>query len=207
MTLNPQKRIPFGPLYQGLVADHQAKHYLRIKQAVWLYIYLIAFVNAKTGKLVGHLSDIADDTGIREETLRSWLGHLRKWNYVTVEKQDNGLLIKVCKWKNIAPELESSKPPQTKSNTNKGRKDSSKSDSMEETSPSKLALYISDILKAPQSQGYFENLCRLYPHGVIFRSLNQARAIPAEKIKKSRSALFVYLLKKHAQQEKSSAGH
>jgi hypothetical protein len=67
MIQRTHKRIPFGPLFQGLVADPQAKHYHRMKNAVWLYLYLIAFSNLKSGKLIARLSDIAQDMGLPEK--------------------------------------------------------------------------------------------------------------------------------------------
>jgi hypothetical protein len=75
--------------------------------------------------------------GLPEETLRSWLGHLKKWHYVDVEKHE------------------------------------------------------------PSYQTSFETLCRLYPQNIIQKALMETKEVPSEKIKKSRGALFVYLVKKY----------
>lgn len=212
MASTIKKRIPFGPLFQGLVADPKAKHYHRMKQAVWLYLYFIAFSNLKTGKLTGRLSDIARDMGLPEETLRSWLGHLRKWYYVMAEKQGDEALFKISRWKNIATELETTVSPQKeKLKRNTGRRiEPIQTDSGEERKVhdvSGLAHEIALALEEPDSQTYFEEMCRRYPDRIIQKSLEKARAVPMEKIKKSRGALFAYLVKKYAREEQSSTGH
>ena len=40
--------------------------------------------------------------------------------------------------------------------------------------------------------------CQKYPAPVIYKAYGVAQATPAEKIKKSRAALFFYLIKKYA---------
>jgi len=212
MASTIKKRIPFGPLFQGLIADPKAKHYCRMKQAVWLYLYFIAFSNLKTGKLTGRLSDIARDMGLPEESLCSWLGHLRKWHYVMAEKQGDEVVFKITKWKNIATELETAVSPQKeKLKKNTGRRiepiQTASGEERKVYDISGLAHEIALALEEPDNQLYFEELCRRYPAHIIQRSLEEARAVPAEKIKKSRGALFAYLVKKHAREEQSSASH
>ncbi|MCL4704889.1 hypothetical protein KJ068_06995 [bacterium] len=212
MASTIKKRIPFGPLFQGLIADPKAKHYQRMKQAVWLYLYFIAFSNLKTGKLTAQLSDIAHDMGLPEETLRSWLGHLRKWHYVMAEKQGDEVLFKITKWKNIATELEATvSPQQEKLKKNTGRRiepiQTASGEERKVHDVSGLAHEIASALEEPDNQPYFEELCRRYSDHIIQKSLEEARAVPTEKIKKSRGALFAYLVKKYAREEQSSTGH
>lgn len=212
MASTIKKRIPFGPLFQGLIADPKAKHYHRMKPAVWLYLYFIAFSNLRTGKLTAQLSDIAQDMGLPEETLRSWLGHLRKWHYVMAEKQGDEVVFKITKWKNIATKLEATLSP-LKENIKKkaGRQiDPIQIDSREECQvhdATSLAHEIASALEEPDNQSYFEELCRRYPDHIIQKSLEDAREVPMEKIKKSRGALFAYLVKKYDHKEQSSVGH
>jgi hypothetical protein len=72
--------------------------------------------------------------------------------------------------------------------------------------PAELARYMPDLLNEPTYQATFENLCRTYSHDLIQQALTKVREVPSEDIKKSRGALFVYLVKKYAQ-EKSSLGN
>jgi hypothetical protein len=50
---------PFGPLFHEIVAERQATHYRRMRNAIWLYLYLMICANPKTGKLTACVSDIA----------------------------------------------------------------------------------------------------------------------------------------------------
>ena len=209
MIQKPHKRIPFGPLFQGLVADSRAKHYHRMKNAVWLFLYLIAFSNLKSGKLIARVSDIAQDMGLPAETVCSWLGHLRKWHYVAIEKEGDGLLFKIAKWKNIADEFGSTVQEETpkRQSTKKSKHPQTGEQKLPSfDNPTELASHIADQLSEPTYQPFFENLCRTFSPDLIQQALTKVREVPSGSIKKSRGALFVYLVKKYAQ-EKSSLGN
>jgi len=53
------------------------------------------------------------------------------------------------------------------------------------------------MLKDKLNTEAFEAALRLYPDPVIRRALAGALAPPAEEIRRSRTALFLYLLKRH----------
>lgn len=209
MNIVPQKRIRFGPIFQGLVGDPNAKHYHRIKQAIWFYLYLIAYSNLKTGKLIASLSDVSEQMGIQEDTISSWLGHLKKLNYVTSTKQDDKCLFRITKWKNIFNDQEVSITNPEKYNPIKGRF-SRKNNTIlrvEKATLSELGKVIAEELKAKESVSYFEHLCQLYPKEIVLKSFKETIELPSTKIKKTRSALFVYLVKKYAQLQKSPVGN
>jgi len=209
MTHQNQKRVPFGPIFQGLVADPEAKHYRRMKQAVWLYLYLIAFSNLRTGKLISNIADIAQDMGLGEETIRSWLGHLRRRHYVIVERQGDELLFKITKWKSIITNVDTSLPqikPKKKSDFPKTVTENGLDDESNMRASSSLVNEVVDQLQEPSSRARFEEICRVYPPDIIRQALKEAKAVHPERIKKSRGALFIYLVKKYAQQEESHSG-
>jgi hypothetical protein len=193
---------PFGPFFRKIVSEPQAKHYRRMRNAIWLYLYLMICANPKTGKLTACVSDIAESMGHSEATISSWLGHLRKWHYVSLEKQKKSLHLKISQWKDIfdVPQrvtLSQSDEPI------KGRKKSLPKAPAKDVlppEPVKMAQQIAEEFKAVTSFPYFEKLCRSYPRELILKAYNKAKAIPADKIKKSRGALFVYLIKKYAQE-------
>jgi hypothetical protein len=194
MIFSLQGKSPITYLLQKLTVDSEAKHYHRLKSAVWLYLFILSSVHPKSGKLVLTLSDIATQAGIKEETVSSWLGHLRKWNY---------LLLSVTGWKTETETLEESTLP-SKNITNKGRKKPSKKAAIEKDFPSepdKLAKKISEELRSPQGLIYFERLCKIYPRSIILKAFEKAMSVPENKIKKSRAALFAYLVKKYVQEK------
>jgi len=209
MLSTVKKRIPFGPLFQGLVADPDAKHYHRMKNSVWLYLYLIALSNLRSGKLIARLQDIAVDMGLPEDTLRSWLGHLKKWHYVDVAKQGDSLLFKIIKWQNISSELGTAtvdaSRPQSFQRTKRSQPVVQELFPSED--PDQLASYIANQLNDPSYQNTFAAICRLYPRTIIQKALTETKEVPREKIKKSRGALFLYLVKKYAHQKTSAIGN
>ena len=48
----------------------------------------------------------------------------------------------------------------------------------------------------------YQAYCRNYPIDQIKRAFNRVRAVPASKVRRSRLALFIYLVKSDARKEK-----
>ncbi|MDA2938740.1 hypothetical protein MYX75_10825 [Acidobacteria bacterium AH-259-A15] len=53
----------------------------------------------------------------------------------------------------------------------------------------------------------FRALVKRYPEEIIRRAYEEALQIPAEKIRKSRGAIFNYLVKKYARQDSQNTRH
>lgn len=198
----------FGPLFREIVADPQARHYRRMRNAIWLYLYLLIHANPKTGKITTCVSDIAESMGQSEATIGSWLGHLRKWHYVSLEKRKQSLNLKINQWKVIIDVPQRVTQSQT-TGTVKGRKKAVPKAPAKDVLPAesvKTAQKIAKEFQAVSSLPYFEKLCRSYPRELILKAYKDTKSIPSEKIKKSRGALFVYLVKKYGQEQKSNSG-
>jgi len=135
------------------------------------------------GRLVTKVSTISQDMGIKQETIRSWLGHLRKQGYVSVKGQGEYLIITVTGLKPI-PER-----PQAKV---------LKSDEVVNVEQQRLAQRITQEFEDEDNLGYYEDLCERYPNNLINRAFSEVQKVPQPKIKKSRGALFTYLVKKYA---------
>lgn len=58
-----------------------------------------------------------------------------------------------------------------------------------------LAELLVVAFNAPECEPRFLQLCRKYPQSVIHRALRRAQQTPAEHIKKTRVALFIFLAK------------
>lgn len=166
---------------RGLVADPDAKHYFRMKNAIWLYLYLALSVNPRTGKLLSKLDFISSQMGIAKETLQTWLGHLKRWGYVSVEKQGESLLFKLSRWREPTE-------PNPKQEI--------------ETKENPLASEIARTFQDEENQGYYAWVCENYPENLVKRAFEQVKMMPNDKIKKSRGALFTYLVKKKAHAQK-----
>ena len=51
-------------MWKGLVVDAEAKHYRKMKNAVWLYLYLLLNANRGTGVLMRKTKTISADMGV-----------------------------------------------------------------------------------------------------------------------------------------------
>lgn len=98
-----QKRSPkknwWTPIWRGLVADAEGKHRQRMGSALWLYLYLLAYSNRKTGIVRRTQASIAEDTGYPLRTIQFNLQKLRLQGYLTSERSGRYLKIQICRWK------------------------------------------------------------------------------------------------------------
>lgn len=88
-------------VWQGLAADKQAKHQKAMRQAVWLYLYLLAAANWKTGIVHRRLSTIISDTGFHQRSVSRWLKLLREKGYIETSPIGRALHVSITKWKPI----------------------------------------------------------------------------------------------------------
>lgn len=88
-------------LWSGLVLDKEAKHQKQMKQAVWLYLYLLLVANWKTGILYRRVSTIIRETGFNRRSIQRWLKLLREKQYIKTQSTGRSLHISITKWKPI----------------------------------------------------------------------------------------------------------
>ena len=92
----------WAPVWKGLVMDPKAKHYRGMRNAVWLFLYLLLNANRRTGFLVRKVETIGADMGIARDTVFRWLRMLREGGYVTTENTGRCLRIQITRWKPLA---------------------------------------------------------------------------------------------------------
>ncbi len=92
----------WSPIRRGLIIEPTAKHHQQMKQAVWLYIYLLVNADGRTGTLFRRLSTISKDTGIPKRTIRRWLTVLKRYGYITANYNGHFWQIAITKWKPIS---------------------------------------------------------------------------------------------------------
>jgi hypothetical protein len=160
-------------LDRRLLRHPRAYHLRRMRLGVWLYLDLLARLPAGAESLEIEPAVVGEELGLPEGTVRSWLGHLRKAGYVEAERLNGSVRVTIKR--GFVPEPVAS--PTERFFT-----------------VAKLQRMLKDKLNTEA----FEAALRLYPDAVIRRALAGALAPPEEQIKRSRTALFLYLLKRHA---------
>ena len=120
---------------------------------------------------------VGEELGLSEGTVRSWLGHLRKAGYVDAQRLNGRVRVRVKK--GFVP-ADPPKPPAESVFT-----------------VAKLQRMLKDKLNTHA----FEEALQSHDDSVIRRALAGALAPPEEQIRRSRTALFLYLLKRYAQEQ------
>lgn len=156
-----------------LLRHPRAIHMRRMRMGIWLYLDLLA----RTGPLAESLeiepSGIAAEMGVEEGFVRSWLGHLSKAGYLTSERLNGKLRVTIRR--GFLPVPAPSVPARFFTVT-------------------KLQEALGD-----QSNAHtLEEALRAHPDRVIRKALAGALAVPEAQIRRSRTALFLYLLKRAA---------
>lgn len=90
------------PVWRGLVADPESKHRKAMGPAIWLYLYLLAYANRKTGIVRRTQQMMANDTGYSLGTIQAGLRRLRNKDYLTKKYIGRYLEIRINKWKGFS---------------------------------------------------------------------------------------------------------
>jgi hypothetical protein len=164
-------------LERRLLCHPRGYHLRRMRMGIWLYLDLLARLPVGAEAIEVEPALIGEEMGLDEGTVRSWLGHLRKSGYVEA-KRLNGT-VRVTIKKGFVPETPVT--PKERFFT-----------------VAKLQRMLKDKLNLDA----FEAALKLYPDPIIRRALAGAMAPPEEQIRRSRTALFLYLLRRHAHDQK-----
>ena len=158
--------------FERRLLEHPAAYHLRrMRLGLWLYLDILARLPAGQDTLELDPASVAADMGMPEGTVRSWLGHLRAREYLDVERLNGAVRIRVSRLGLPEP------PPKPTPRFFTVRK---LARALGETGNEPL---LEEALKSPDE--------------LIKRALAGALAVPDGKIRKSRTALFLYLLKRH----------
>lgn len=160
------------------ILEHpRAYHLRRMRAGLWLYLDLLARLPAGAGTIEVEPAAVGRDMGLPEGTVRSWLGHLRKAGYLHADRLNGKVRVSVKK--GFVPE-----PPEP--------------ERIRVFTAQKIARALKDKVNLPA----FEEALATHPDAVIRRALAGALAPPDEQIRRSRTALFLYLLKRYAHDSK-----
>lgn len=161
-------------LPRRLVEHPQALHVRRMRDAVWLYLLLVARLPAGPDVTEFDVAEYSQSMGLPPGTICSWLGHLRKHRYVEA-KRSKGLIRVRLKRHSATPETSAPEPARF--------------------------FTVAKLEHALGETGHrtlLESALAAHPDPVVRRALAGALAVPASDIRRSRTALFLYLLKRHA---------
>ena len=164
-------------LDRRILAHPRAYHLRRMRAGIWLYLDLLARLPAGAETFEVEPAAIGRDMGLPEGTIRSWLGHLRKAGYLH-EVRLNGTTRVTIK-RVVAPEPPAETP----------------------AAPTRFftVAKIQRSLGEPGNDEALQAALNLYSDAVVKRALAGTLAVPETQIRRSRLALFIYLLKRHAQ--------
>lgn len=169
------------PLRRGLVADPAGKHYRRMRQAVWLYLYLLLAVNRATGQRLLSPAAVGREMGISEATVRSWLGHLRRAGYVTVRREAGLVRVGITRWQKTIQRSEA--PEAVSGDPDRGL--------------TRLSLeMLAKSLECGPSEPFLKEVISRHGPRQVREILDEVVEVPKSRIKKSRLALFRYLINK-----------
>ncbi len=163
-----------------LLEHPRAFHVRRMRAAVWLYLLFLTRLPKGSDAVDVDPKETARAMGLPEGTILSWLGHLRKCRYIETRRQGGFVLVRV------------------KRHPIPGRADAA------------VAARFFTVAKLEHALGetghrdLLEPALTFHPDPVVKRALAGALAVPASEIRRSRTALFLYLLKKHAHEEPSN---
>jgi len=158
------------------ILEHpRAYHLRRMRAGLWLYLDLLARLPAGAETFEVEPAAVGRDMGLPEGTVRSWLGHLRKGSYLEAIRLNGKVRVTIKHATASEPPLESAPP--TRFFT---------------------VAKLQRALGEPGNGDAFQAALNLYPDGVVKRALAGTLAVPETQIRRSRTALFLYLLKRHA---------
>ena len=160
------------------ILEHpRAYHLRRMRGALWLYLDLLARLPGGAGTIEIEPAAVGGAMGLPEGTVRSWLGHLRKAGYLEAQRL-NGKTRVTIERNSPAPEA-----PQP-----------------EKPIRFFTAAKIMRALNERSDPGAIEDALDRHSDTVVRRALAGALATPAEKIRRSRTALFLYLINHYGQE-------
>jgi hypothetical protein len=170
-------------LDRGLLEHPTALHIRRMRSALWLYLVLLARLPRGSNVLDVKPRETAEDIGLPEGTVRSWLGHLRKARYIEFERLNGSSRVTIRR-ADTKPEP---KPL-----------------------PPLRPFTLPRLVRALGEKGNRETLEAVlgqYPDDAIRQALARTLAVPTDKIRRSRTALFVFLLKRYAEKNPTHPRH
>jgi hypothetical protein len=169
--------LPITLTLDRRILEHpRAYHLRRMRAGLWLYLDLLARLPAGAETFEVEPAAIGRDMGLPEGTIRSWLGHLRKAGYLDAVRLNGKVRVSIK------------------------RVESPETSPAAMTAPTRFFTVpkLQRALGEPGNEEALQAALSLHPDAVVKRALAGTLAVPETQIRRSRLALFIYLLKRHA---------
>ncbi len=163
-------------LDRRLLEHPRARHLRRMRAGIWLYLDLLARLPTGADTLEMEPAAVGKAMGLPEGTIRSWLGHLRASGYLDATRLNGAVRVTV---KGAAKDEADLAPTPTRFFT---------------------ATKLAEALGERPADDALEAVLGLHSDTVIKRALAGTLAVPENRIRSSRLALFLYLVKRHAKE-------
>lgn len=158
------------------ILEHpEAVHVHRIRAAIWLYLVLLARTDQEDSTLQVDPPKLARSMGLKEGTIRSWIGRLRKGRYLDARRTNGTIQVRLRRTQSASV------------GPTPAPKDGSEV----------IAKRIAQALGEDSDPETLREVARKYPALAIRKALAATLAVPSERIRRSRTALFLYLIKRH----------
>lgn len=163
------------------IVDGNGENRKKLGQAVWAYLFLHAAVGSSTGERLVNPAEMGEVIGVGEETVRTWLGQLRKAGFVNTSREGRHIWVRLANW-------ERAENPRMA----QGRYDVEADVAL----PPDFTKRLAKGLGEPEASPEVREIVEQYPRSLIESALAHVVAVPQHRIRKSRLALLVYLLKR-----------
>ncbi len=100
-NISKKQKDWWAPVWRGLVVDSEGKHYRRMKNAVWLFLFFVIHADRQSGRLKRKYRTVSLEMGMSANTVRKWLKVLKDRGYVKAKSNGRCLEIQILKWKPI----------------------------------------------------------------------------------------------------------
>jgi hypothetical protein len=165
-------------LDRRLLEHPQALHLKRMRTTLFLYLALLRRLPAGAGTIEVRVATLADALGLKEGTVRSWLGHLKRGGYIDLKRLNGSVIARLPT--PASPHLSTPVPDPLPAEADTFTVAAVQRSLGEASDPDALAAALAQ--HSPQ---------------LIQRALAGALAPAASEIRRSRTALFLYLLKRY----------
>lgn len=178
----------------------------RLGRSLWLYVRLVAIANA-SGHICRTLDSLANDLGVQPGQAEVWLARLVHVGLVSVLTPPPYLVTKLRFWS--ASDDETSRSSGQNGDSHREVPVSSKqaaAAALKKTEDGGAGEgggeFVAEVLQVlgETDAGEFRELIEQLPRPVVLKALLRVKSTPSDQIRKSRAALFRYLLNKFSRE-------